>query len=228
MNTMIKVVLGLSVAGMAFYSTQGFATQTDELTAKRKWVQTANLRPLRVQGHASVTLNADLLSVDISVAARADSIDEVINRLKQRRSEIAGKVEASGLSVTTTGIKSLNVSKPRRDGIEYRGEMQLGVEIAGFDDPLTAIAQIADDKVTRIGSLRYGFSEKLQMQNDLCEMALADARQKAVKRAEATGRKLGKLLEQHCNNPFQRHGQFSSNPRKQLFTTTSATFELTK
>ncbi len=228
MNNMKKVLLSLSVASLALYSTQSFSAQSIELAETIKRTHTGNVRPLRVQGHASVTLNADIMSVDISVAARADSIDEVISSLKERRSEVSGRAGASDLSVTTTGIKSLRVSRVRSDSSEYRGEMQMGIEVVGFDDPLTAIARIADDRVTRIGSLRYSFSEDFLKQNDLCDMAVADAREKAAKRAEATGHKLGRLVEQHCNNPYHRHGQFSSDPRKKLFTTVSATFELTK
>ncbi len=225
MSIMKLILISMSVLYLAAYSSEGHSAQSLKLSESLRIAQKTKIRPIRVQGEASVSLMADRLSVYISVTANADSIDGIIERLQERRSDISGKAGAADLSVISTEIRSVRINKSRGDGPGYKGEMQLGVKVAGFGDPLVAIGQIADDKVTRISNLRYGFSADLLKQHDLCTKALANAREKAEKRANAAGRKIGKLLEHTCSDAYQRLGQFSSEPTKQISTSVNASFE---
>jgi len=228
MSTMKKVLMGVSVACLTLYSSQSFSAQSLQASETTKLTLSSKLRPIRVHGQAHVTLKADLMSVKISMASVGDTMDEIIKGLKDRRNELSGKAGTGSLNVVRTEISSLRINKQRGNAANYRGEIQLTVEIAGFDDPLDAIAQIADEKVTRVGSLRYGFSEALMKENDLCDMALTEARTKALRQAEATGHKLGKLIDHQCNDSYNRQRQFSSQATRQFSTSANATFERTQ
>lgn len=225
MSAFRTVLLSVPVACLALFSSESFSAQSTGLSETTMLLQSTARRPIRVNGQAHVTLQADMMSVNISMATVADSMDEIIKSLQDRRKELSAKAGSGSLSVTRTEISSLSISKQGGNAPAYRGEVRLTVEVTGFEDPLDAIAEIADEKVTRVGSLRYGFSEALLKEYDLCDMALTDARKKAVKRAEASGHKLGKLIQHQCNESYQRNRQFSSQSSRQISTSASATFQ---
>lgn len=225
MTTLTKSLLMVPLACLAISSSDTPPAHSNQLALTQEVSTSKAQRPIRASGQASVQLRADKLSVNVSVAASADSIDGLIAALQQRRSEISSKAGSGDLSLISAEITSLRINKARRDGPEYSGTMQLAVIVAGIDDPLNAVRQISDEKVTRIDNLRYGYSEKLLKQIGLCETALSDARDKAAKQAQAAGRKLGKLLEHRCSNVELRPDYFSSDPERYISVSANASYE---
>ncbi|NNE21477.1 MAG: SIMPL domain-containing protein [Rhizobiales bacterium] len=228
MNAMNKVLIGIFLAGVSLSSSQSHAGQLPQPSDVAKIAQTMKLHPLRTRGQALVTIRADKMSVNLSMSAVADTMDGIINSLKQRRDEMFGKVGSGALNVIGTEISSLRINKQGGNTPSYRGEVQMTVEFTGFEDPLDAVAELADEKVTRVGSLRYGFSKELLEEQDLCEVALTDARKRAVKQAEAAGFKLGRLIQHQCNDGHIRHRGYSSKATMQVNVSVSATFEREK
>ena len=165
------------------------------------------------------------MSVNLTMSSVADTMDAIIKNLQARRDELSAKAASGSLNVIGTEISSLRINKQGGNSPSYRGEVQLKVEVTGFEDPLDAIAELADEKVTRVGSLRYSFSKELMKEQDLCDVALTEARKKAVKQAEATGGKLGKLIQHQCNDSHLRHRGYSSQATMQVNVTANATFE---
>ncbi len=218
------LLLAACMAGVMTTAPAGFAAQTTAASDTSK--QRVMMRhPIRSHGQATTRLEADMLSVNISLAAVADSMDEIITKLRAHRDDMATKVGSGSLNVTRTDISSLRIYKQGGNQPNYRGEVQLTVEIAGFDDPLDAIAKIADEKVTRVGSLRYGFSDELLKDQKLCDMALEDARNRAAKIASSSGHELGKLIDSQCNDSHLRQRGYSSQSNRQVSVTATATFE---
>lgn len=225
MNAMKLIMASACVACLSLTASTGFAAQSLNLTESTKITDTRNLRPIQARGQAFATLKADMMSVNISMAALGDNMNQIIQNLQARRDELSGKVGSGSLNVVRTEISSLNIRKQSGNTPGYRGEVQLTVEISGFDDPLSAIAQIADENVSRVSNLRYAFSEGLLKQTDLCDIALTDARNKAVKRAEASGHKLGKLVDHQCNDHHLRQRGYSSQATREVNVNATATFE---
>ncbi|MDH3740957.1 MAG: SIMPL domain-containing protein [Hyphomicrobiales bacterium] len=193
-----------------------------------KVAQSIKHHPIRTHGRAVVTIRADKMSVNLSMSAVADTMDGIIKSLKAHRDELSSKAGSGSLNVIGTEISSLRINKQGGNTPSYRGEVQMTVEFTGFEDPLDAIAELADEKVTRVGSLRYGFSKELLKEQDLCEVALTDARKRAVKQAEAAGFKLGRLIQHQCNDSHIRQRGYSSQPTMQVNVSVSATFEREK
>lgn len=225
MNGVNKILIGICVAGVSLASSQGYAGQTLQLSDVLKIGQTTRHQQIRTHGQAFVTIKADKMSVNLSMASVADSMDAIIKNLKARRDELSSAAKSGSLNVLGTEISSLRINKQGGNSPSYRGEVQMTVEFTGFEDPLDAIAQLADEKVTRVGSLRYGFSKELMKQQDLCDIALTDARNKAVKQAEAAGYKIGKLINHQCNDSHLRHRGYSSQVSMQVTVSATATFE---
>lgn len=225
MNGMNKILIGICVAGISLTSAQSYAGQTLQLSDVSKIAQTMKHHPIRAHGQAFATIKADKMSVNLSMAAVADTMDAIIKNLKAHRDELSSKAKSGSLNILGTEISSLRINKQGGNSPSYRGEVQMTVEFTGFEDPLDAIAQLADEKVTRVGSLRYGFSKELMKEQDLCDIALTNARNKAVKQAEAAGYKIGKLINHQCNDSHLRQRGYSSQASMQVNVSASATFE---
>lgn len=159
MNGMNKILIGICAVGVSLVSSHSYAGQTLQLSDVSKIAQTMKHRPIRAHGQAFVTIRADKLSVNLSMAAVADSMDAIIKNLKTHRDELSSKAKSGSLNILGTEISSLRINKQGGNSPAYRGEVQMTVEFTGFEDPLDAIAQLADEKVTRVGSLRYAFSK---------------------------------------------------------------------
>ena len=221
-------LFALPLAGLLLFAPASQAAQNDQLQANTRVATVKQYRHLRVYGSASVELKADRLFLNLTVQTSAASLEETIQALKARRDELSGKAAAGNLKVEATDIQSLDINRRHRGISEYQGRMQLAVRLSGFDNPLDVAAQIADERVSRIGGLRYGFSEDLLNATDLCAKAIADAKAKAAKQAEAAGRKLGKIVDQQCNEHNRNWaGRFGSESSRTFTATANVSFEQT-
>jgi uncharacterized protein YggE len=216
----IAKLLSLPLAGLLFLAPASQAAQTDQSQADARVASVKQYRHIRAYGSASAELKADRLFINLTVQASAASLEQTISALKARRDELSSKAAAGNLNVEATDIQSLDINRRHGDISEFQGRMQLAVRLSGFEDPLDVAARIADERVSRVGGLRYGFSEELLNSTDLCAKAIADAQAKAKKQAEAAGRKLGKIVDQQCS---QRHGNWAGRYGSELSRTFTAT-----
>ncbi len=218
---MPRVVLPLllPLAGLLFVQAQTQAAQTNQLQADTRTAAVKQYRHIRTNGNASVVLKADRLSLNLTVQASAANLEETIALLKARREELRSKATQGNLKLETADIQSLDINRRHGNISEFQGSMQLVVRLSGFADPLDAAAQIADERVNRIGGLRYGFSEELLNSTDLCAKAIADARDKAQAQADAAGRRLGKIAHQQCS---ERYGNWAGRYGSELSRTFTA------
>ncbi|MGI9462298.1 MAG: SIMPL domain-containing protein, partial [Aestuariivirgaceae bacterium] len=136
MNGMNKILIGICLAGFSLAPSQSYAGQTLELSEVTKIAQKLNRRPIRTHGQAFVTIKADKLSVNLSMASVADSMDAIINNLKAHRDELSNKAGTGSLNILGTQISSLRINKQGGNSPTYRGEVQMTVEFTGFEDPL--------------------------------------------------------------------------------------------
>ena len=218
--------LGLPLAGLLLVAPAGHAAQSDQLQAGSRVASAGQYRHVRVQGSASEELQADRLFLSLTVQASGAGLEETIQALKARRDELTDKAAAGNLKIEGADIQSLDINRRHGDISEFQGRMQLAVRLSGFSDPLDAAAQIADERVSRVGGLRYGFSKELLSSTDLCAKAIADARAKAQKQAEAAGHTLGKIVDQRCS---ERHGnwagRYGSESSRTFTATANVSFE---
>lgn len=179
-------------------------------------IQTTKQNLFLVQGKATKTAVPDTAFISFGVTKIANTISDAQNQTNTAISKIIGGLQNIGIDAKNIQTTNYSVS-PNYDynsgnqtikGYTVTQNMQITIK------PIDKINQATDVATTNganiVGSVNFGFDDatQTQLQNQVRQMAIDDAKQKAQSLANAAGMRLGKIVDIQEDNqsPIQPIG----------------------
>ena len=157
--------------------------------------------PLSIEPSASITVNGEARQASLpqiayftaSVTVTDKDKQAAVNQVNQAMAGLLQSLKEFGMEAKD--IQTQNVAAYED---ERRGNWQVSNSVRMTlrqMDKVSALADLlAQDQRAEVSGPSYGLEDTTEMQTELLAAAVADAREKAQKIAQSSGRKLGKVL----------------------------------
>jgi uncharacterized protein YggE len=158
-----------------------------------------------VNGEGKASAKADKATVRLGVTATTPTKEEIAGKLNEGINAVTASVKALG--VADADIKTENyITNPVEDYTSstrkitgYRGDANIVVTVKDTNLANKIIDAASAAGATAIGGVSFDTIDKTAAENEARDKAIADAKQKAQRAAQAGGFKLGKLMNYNEN-----------------------------
>ncbi|MCP5266865.1 MAG: SIMPL domain-containing protein [Burkholderiaceae bacterium] len=160
------------------------------------------LARIAVAGEASRAVEPDTAHADVGVVAEAESASEALKQNSAAMARVLDSLEGRGIASTDIQTRNFSItrryrrgsvsSQPQPDGYSVSNQVSVVVhDIGKLGGLLDALVR---DGANRIDGVRFSIANPVPVMDALREAAIADARRRARRYAEAAGLTLGPTI----------------------------------
>ena len=151
---------------------------------------------ITVTGEAKEDIRTQIAHFSVSVTASDDDKQSAINQVNQTMTDILEKVKNFGLEEKDIQTQNISTSKtpPPPDQKAWRASNSISLTLRDVDQASSLADLLNQTDATNINGPRFSLDNTTSSKAKLLEAAVNDAREKAEIVADASGRKLGKVL----------------------------------
>lgn len=170
-------------------------------------------KTLTVVGTGKVTMKPEVARFTAGVQKFSDSVSEAMKQENQTTKAIINALRGSGIKEEDIQTSYFSVWPQMSDYYEegirknkisgYSVSNNVAVKIRDIDRVSDIIAKVIDAGANNISGVSFGADEPKEQESEARDKAVADAREKAQKMAQSSGRKLGKIISVSEGNVIQ-------------------------
>ncbi len=190
-----KIILSVIVAGVLYVAGQYVGSQPQRIEQ-----EVAANREIQVEGTGKVEVRPDIAQITLGVEVdRQPTADSALRILSERFSRVVAALKDVGVAeedVTTTNF-SISPTYDFPDGRQvptgFQASENVTVKIRDLDTIGQVISRTTVEGVNQVGGVTFTSEDVEEIKSQAQEAAIADARQKAERLAQALGVRLGRV-----------------------------------
>lgn len=169
-------------------------------------------RTVNVHGTGSVTINADMATITLSVITRGNDVSTAATDNSIRMNEVQASLQREGIAKDCFSTENYSVyqessyDKGKTVLGDYRVTNQIKIVVKNIDNVCNVIDTALKAGANQLSSLQYGVSNTDIAVKQARTLAVQQAQEAAVLIAGTTGAKVGKVLKitEQANYDFPR------------------------
>ncbi|MCP5082983.1 MAG: SIMPL domain-containing protein [Alphaproteobacteria bacterium] len=181
-------------------------------------------------GKAPQQVEPDQVTIQVKLTGVGEDVGAVVTALSAQKKELIEAAQGVNDNMASAQVISLDVRENRRNRRNkgnskeaFQGTVQLSLSMKISGDPLALIAKVTNGRVEGISRTRFEVSDSNGNHDELKKQALADARKKAMEKAELLEIKLGRLVNVNYRETPRRSNY--GNGATSLTVRATATFQ---
>ncbi len=154
-----------------------------------------------VTGTGKASVSADQATVRLGVSAQASSAEAVREEMNQAINKVNAGIKALGVPDTDIKTENFNINPNydytpdgKQNIIGYNGNVNVVVKVKQTDLANKVIDSATANGANQVGGVSFDTVDQTAAEEEARTKAIADAKMKAEKAAQAAGFKLGKII----------------------------------
>jgi len=154
-----------------------------------------------VTGTGKASVKSDQTTVRLGVQAQAPSAEAVREQMNQSINKVSAAIKALGVTETDIKTDNFNINpnydytpEGKQNIISYNGNVSLTVKVKESALANKVIDAATANGANQVGNLTFDTVDQTAAEEEARTKAIADAKMKAQKAADAAGFKLGKII----------------------------------
>lgn len=160
-----------------------------------------------VSGTGSVDMTPDLVSIDLGVSASGPTVRKIVDENNEKVAKIVAILKAKGVRPEQIKTSRFDLSPMEKDGVRsgYEVSNTIGVSSKQVSDVGALLDAAIDSGANEVRGPEFGVGNEKVVQDRCLTEAFGDAKAKATKLAQLSGRQLGKVIAvtDGSSSPFE-------------------------